>query len=157
MLRHCWFGLNQQFRKKIQPIALTTVQYTVLRTLYERFPKPINQCDLSKLISSNKNNISSILKRLQALQYVKTSVNKSDKREKQISISATGVNTFFSAKEKADEVKKALFQSRWELSDVGIETASEISNTRKRGHEEKDRSITEKKRKTSIGLDEPCA
>lgn len=111
LLRHCWFGLNQQFRKKIQPIALTTVQYTVLRTLYERFPKPINQCDLSKLISSNKNNISSILKRLQALQYVKTSVNKSDKREKQISISATGVNTFFSAKEKADEVKKALFQN----------------------------------------------
>jgi MarR family transcriptional regulator, organic hydroperoxide resistance regulator len=111
LLRHCWFGLNQQFRKKIQPIALTTVQYTVLRTLYERFPKPINQCDLSKLISSNKNNISSILKRLQALQYVKTSVNKSDKREKQISISATGVNTFFSANEKADEVKKTLFQN----------------------------------------------
>ena len=111
LLRNCWFGLNQEFRKEIQPIALTTVQYTVLRTLYERLPKPINQCDLSKLIYSNQNNISSILKRLQALKYVKTSVNMSDKREKQISISFTGIETYFSAKEKADEVKETLFQN----------------------------------------------
>ncbi|MDA8775708.1 MarR family transcriptional regulator [Opitutales bacterium] len=111
LLRYCWFGLNQEFRKKIQPIALTTVQYTVLRTIHEKLPDSINQSDLSKLISTNKNNISSIVKRLLVLGYVKTSVNLLDKREKQISISETGIAIYLTAKKQADGVKQALFQN----------------------------------------------
>ena len=111
LLRYCWFGLNQEFRKKIQPIALTTVQFTVLRTIHDKLPQSINQSDLSKLISTNKNNISAIVKRLHALGYVKISANLFDKREKQISISETGIATYLFAKKKADELKLALFQN----------------------------------------------
>ena len=52
------------------------------------------------LISSNKNNLSSIIKRLQGLGYVELHENKKDMREKNISLSEKGKEVFFECRKK---------------------------------------------------------
>ena len=101
LIRACWFSLNHHFSKKISSLPITTVQYTVLRTLFDFSEQKINQRELSKLITSNKNNLSSIIKRLQGLGYVELHENKKDMREKNISLSEKVKEVFFECRKKA--------------------------------------------------------
>ena len=101
LIRACWFSLNHHFSRKISSLPITTVQYTVLRTLFDFNEQKINQRELSTLISSNKNNLSSIIKRLQGLGYVELHENKKDMREKNISLSEKGKEVFFECRKKA--------------------------------------------------------
>ena len=41
LIRACWFSLNHHFSKKISALPITTVQYTVLRNLYDFSEKKI--------------------------------------------------------------------------------------------------------------------
>ena len=100
LIRACWFSLNHHFSRKISSLPITTVQYTVLRTLFDFNEQKINQRELSMLISSNKNNLSSIIKRLQGLGYVELHENKKDMREKNISLSEKGKEVFFECRKK---------------------------------------------------------
>ena len=101
LIRACWFSLNHHFSRKISSLPITTVQYTVLRTLFDYNEQKINQGELSKLISSNKNNLSSIINRLKGLGYVELHKNKKDMREKNISLSVKGKEVFFECRKKA--------------------------------------------------------
>ena len=109
LIRACWFSLNHHFSKKISSLPITTVQYTVLRTLFELSEQKINQRELSKLITSNKNNLSSIIKRLQVLGYVDLNENKKDMREKNISLSEKGEEVFFECRKKALLIQERLY------------------------------------------------
>ena len=108
LIRACWFSLNRHFSKKISSLPITTVQYTVLRTLFDFSEQKINQRELSKLITSNKNNLSSIIKRLQVLGYIDLKENKKDMREKNISLSEKGVEVFFECRKKATLIQERL-------------------------------------------------
>ena len=101
MLRCCWFGLNHLFRQRISKLPITTVQFTVLRTIYESRSKKLNQRELAKLISSNKNNLSSIVRRLEGLEYIVLTVNPIDKRENNINITSKGIKIFYESKKIA--------------------------------------------------------
>ena len=94
LMRSCWFGLNYLFREKISSCPITTVQYTVLRTLFEANTKKLNQKELASLIATNKNNLSSIVKRLEVLKYILFLPNPEDKRENIIKITAKGEKVF---------------------------------------------------------------
>jgi DNA-binding MarR family transcriptional regulator len=99
LIRCCWFGLNRLLRERIAALPVTTVQYTVLRTIHDCRPKKLNQRELAALISTNKNNLSSIVKRLEALKYIKLEGNPEDKRENKINITSIG-NEIFKKSEK---------------------------------------------------------
>lgn len=110
LVRCCWFGLNYLFREKISQLAITTVQYTVLRTLYDSQSKKLNQKDLAILIATNKNNLSSIVKRLEVLEYIVLLQNPCDKRENIIKITTRGQRVYLVSKEKADELQAEITQ-----------------------------------------------
>ena len=108
LIRACWFGMNYHFSRKISHLPVTTVQYTVLRTLFEYSPLKLNQREVSFLINSNENNLSSIIKSLHELKYVKLSESQSDKREHHISISKKGIMVFFECRKEAELLQNRL-------------------------------------------------
>jgi DNA-binding MarR family transcriptional regulator len=108
LIRSCWFGLNYLFREKISSCPITTVQYTVLRTLFEAHNKKLNQKELASLIATNKNNSSSIVKRLEVLKYIVHIPNPEDKRENIIKITAQGEKVFLLVNQKALELQDVL-------------------------------------------------
>lgn len=108
LIRACWFSLNHHFSKKISALPITTVQYTVLRNLYDFSEKKINQRELSELISSNKNNLSSIIKRLLELEYIELNESKKDMREKHISLTEEGEKIFIECRKKAIPIQGRL-------------------------------------------------
>ena len=108
LMRSCWFGLNYLFREKISSCPITTVQYTVLRTLFEANTKKLNQKELASLIATNKNNLSSIVKRLEVLKYILFLPNPEDKRENIIKITAKGEKVFFLVNQKALDLQHGL-------------------------------------------------
>jgi len=108
LIRSCWFGLNYLFREKISSCPITTVQYTVLRTLFEAHNKKLNQKELASLIATNKNNLSSIVKRLEVLKYIVHIPNPEDKRENIIKITAQGEKVFLLVNQKALDLQDIL-------------------------------------------------
>lgn len=110
LVRCCWFGLNYLFREKISKLPITTVQYTVLRILYDSRSKMLNQKDLASLIATNENNLSSIVKRLEVLGYIVMTQKPCDKRENIIKITTTGQKIYLISKEKANELEAEITQ-----------------------------------------------
>ena len=110
LVRCCWFGLNYLFREKISQLPITTVQYTVLRILYDSRSKMLNQKELASLIVTNKNNLSSIVKRLEVLGYIVMTQKPCDKRENIIKITTTGQKIYLISKEKANELEAEITQ-----------------------------------------------
>lgn len=119
LVRCCWFGLNYLFRERISHLPITTVQYTVLRTLYDSQSKKLNQKDLAILIVTNKNNLSAIIKRLELLGYIELIQNPHDKRENIIKITSKGEDIYQVSKEKAIELQT-------EIS-MGMESADQAA------------------------------
>ncbi len=111
LIRCCWFGINHLFREKIFKIPLTTVQYTVLRTIYDSSQTQLNQRELALLISTNQNNLSSILNRLVDMKYIKIVGNPFDKRENQIELTETGKKIFLDCRKKAEDLQKGITQA----------------------------------------------
>lgn len=105
MVRNCWFGLNRCFRSKLINLNLTPVQFTVLRCLYESNHARLCQGELAHLISSNKNNTSSILKRMEKLGYIMREQNGLDLRKNMIFLTKKGEELFIFANNKASQVR----------------------------------------------------
>ena len=68
LLRGAWFGMNRAFRERLSEVGITTAQYTALRCLHEN--KGLNQEMLARLISTNKNNCSALVKRLDSRKLI---------------------------------------------------------------------------------------
>ena len=84
LLRGAWFGMNKAFRERIGSLGLTTSQYTILRNLSEN--PGVSQDKLAKLIGGNKNNASSLVKRMTSSGLITRKPKKSDKRALQFSL-----------------------------------------------------------------------
>ena len=104
LLRGAWFGLNRAFRERLSEIGITTVQYTALRCLHEN--KGLNQEMLASLMSTNKNNCSALLKRLDSKELIKKKVITSDRRNFTLSLTPKGLSLFFKAEKIAQELQK---------------------------------------------------
>jgi DNA-binding MarR family transcriptional regulator len=104
LLRGAWFGMNRAFRERLSEIGITTVQYTALRCLHEN--KGLNQEMLASLMSTNKNNCSALLKRLDSKELIKKKVITSDRRNFTLSLTPKGLSLFFKAKKIAQELQK---------------------------------------------------
>ena len=99
LLRGAWFGMNRAFRERLSEIGITTVQYTALRCLHEN--KGLNQEMLASLMSTNKNNCSALLKRLDSKVLIEKKVITSDRRNFTLSLTPKGLSLFFKAEKIA--------------------------------------------------------
>ena len=77
-LRGCWFGLNRNFRDLLAHQSITPVQYTTLRNICEFEGPNLNQKKLSSLLSSNQNNLTAILAKLEAQGLIDRRQGKTD-------------------------------------------------------------------------------
>jgi DNA-binding MarR family transcriptional regulator len=96
--------MNRAFRERLSEIGITTVQYTALRCLHEN--KGLNQEMLASLMSTNKNNCSALLKRLDSKELIKKKVITSDRRNFTLSLTPKGLSLFFKAEKIALELQK---------------------------------------------------
>lgn len=109
-LRGSWFGLNQQLKRRISGLAITPAQYTVIRNIFEHAEVGLNQCILSRLLSSNQNNITAILKRLEALELIERKYDDRDRRSKLISLTAKGLSVYKQAQKVAQSLEGDLYE-----------------------------------------------
>jgi DNA-binding MarR family transcriptional regulator len=96
--------MNRAFRERLSEIGITTVQYTALRCLHEN--KGLNQEMLASLMSTNKNNCSALLKRLDSKVLIEKKVITSDRRNFTLSLTPKGLSLFFKAEKIALELQK---------------------------------------------------
>ena len=104
LLRGSWFGMNKAFRERIGSLGLTTSQYTILRNLSEN--PGISQDELAKLIGGNKNNASSLVKRMNSSGLITRKPKKSDKRAFAIFLTSKGEKLFKETTLIADNLRK---------------------------------------------------
>ena len=93
-LRGCWFGLNRNFRDLLAHQSITPVQYTTLRNICEFEGTNLNQKKLSSLLSSNQNNLTAILAKLEAQGLIDRRQGRIDGRRKEIEATPLGVEVF---------------------------------------------------------------
>lgn len=89
-LRACWIKLNAEFQKRLSPIGLTPDQYTALRWLNESKEDAICQKDLAKLMFTDPNNISGLVKRMESTGMLRRKNSRYDKRRKLLEITHKG-------------------------------------------------------------------
>lgn len=88
LLRRAWYGLNQAFRRRIAHLGITPDQFTVMRTLLEN--EGITQRELTRLMSSDPNTVTSILDRMEKAGLVQRQSHERDRRARRISLKRTG-------------------------------------------------------------------
>ena len=96
LLRRAWYGLNQAFRRRIAHLGLTPDQFTVLRTLLEN--EGITQSQLTRLMASDPNTVTSILDRMELNGLVRRKPNKNDRRARSLSVLTSGRRRYESAR-----------------------------------------------------------
>ena len=100
-LRGSWFGLNRSFRALLADKLITPVQYTTLRNICEFEGPNLNQKKLSSLLSSNQNNLTAILEKLEVQELIDRRQGRIDRRSKQIEATPLGVEVFQETQEIA--------------------------------------------------------
>jgi DNA-binding MarR family transcriptional regulator len=110
LLRHCWYGLNQAFRRRLAPLDLTPDQYTVLRNLSE---KPgMTQRDLCNSMASDPNTVAALTARMEAEGWIERKTCQQDRRANRLRLLPPGGRKFAAADKVAmrlqTEVSNAL-------------------------------------------------
>jgi DNA-binding MarR family transcriptional regulator len=109
-LRGCWFGLNRNFRDLLAHQSITPVQYTTLRNICEFEGPNLNQKKLSSLLSSNQNNLTAILAKLEAQGLIDRRQGKIDGRSKEIEVTPLGTEVFQETQEIALELQSEVME-----------------------------------------------
>jgi len=94
LLRRSWYGLNQAFRQRIAHLDLTPDQFSVLRWLIEGDPQGLTQRELTNLMASDPNTITSILSRMEKSRLIVRAPHEQDKRANRVKIQAAGRRIF---------------------------------------------------------------
>ena len=90
-LRSCWIKLNAEFKKRLLKVGLTPDQYSVLRWIKEAHEDRLCQGELAKLMFTDANNISELVKRMEVMKLLVRTSAATDRRKKLLKISSKGV------------------------------------------------------------------
>jgi DNA-binding MarR family transcriptional regulator len=108
LLRECWNRLNCIFMERVKKVGLTPDQFTVLRWTHSVPKNTLSQTKLTKLMSTDPNNISSLVKRMEELNLLERKISLHDKRSKTINFTDLGNLKFIKAKSIADNLEKEI-------------------------------------------------
>ncbi len=111
LLRRCWYGLNQAFRKRLAHLGLTPNQFTVLRWLEEDEGGGIRQTTICDRMASDPNTIAALVERMVADGMVKRKIDPADRRARLISITAKGKRLYARARPLAVNLQEEVLES----------------------------------------------
>ena len=108
LFRECWNRLNCVFMERVKKVGLTPDQFTALRWTHSVPRNTLSQSKLTKLMSTDPNNISSLVKRMEELNLLERKISPHDKRSKTINFTNLGNLKFIKAKHIADNLEKEI-------------------------------------------------
>ncbi len=130
LLRRAWYGLNQTFRQRVAHLNLTPDQYSILRWLTEGDAAGLTQRQITELMASDPNTITSTLARMEKAGMISRSPHEKDRRAKRVQVQPEGRRIFEQAWKIAytlqEQVLSALPESRREsfLNELEIVAAA---------------------------------
>jgi len=93
LLRRAWYGLNQSFRQRIAHLKITPDQFSILRWLSEGDPAGLTQRELTDLMASDPNTITSTLARMERAGLISRAPHEKDRRAHRVRLRAKGLRT----------------------------------------------------------------
>ena len=105
LLRRAWYGLNQVFRQRVAHLSITPDQFSILRWLNEGDVAGLTQRQITDLMASDPNTITSTLARMQKAGLIAREPHEKDRRAKRVKLRAEGRRTFLQAQELALELQ----------------------------------------------------
>jgi DNA-binding MarR family transcriptional regulator len=105
LLRRAWYSLNQAFRQRTAHLKLTPDQFSILRWLSEGDPAGLTQRQITALMASDPNTITSTITRMEKAGLVVRHPHESDRRAHRVRLQPKGKRTFVSAKRIAVELQ----------------------------------------------------
>lgn len=106
LLRRSWYGLNQVFRQRVAHLGITPDQFSILRWLSENDPAGITQRQLTDLMASDPNTITSTLSRMETAQLIARGPHERDRRANRVKLRSAGTRTFEKAKKIAVDLQR---------------------------------------------------
>ena len=110
LLRRCWYGLNQAFRKRLATLGVTPNQFTVLRWLEEDDGGGIRQSEICARMASDPNTIAALVERMNSDGLVKRKVDPTDRRARLISPTLKGRRIYAKARPIAVELQAEVLE-----------------------------------------------
>jgi DNA-binding MarR family transcriptional regulator len=110
-LRRAWFGINQAFRRRIAHLDITPDQFTVLRWLWEDDHAGLTQRQLTDLMASDPNTITSLLTRMEKAGLIERKPHESDKRAKRVRLKPAGRTAYQKARQVAVDLQKQILDT----------------------------------------------
>ena len=94
--------------ERVKEVGLTPDQFTVLRWTHSVPRNTLSQSKLSKLMSTDQNNISALVKRMENLNLLDRKISLHDKRSKTINFTELGNLKYTKAKYIADNLEREI-------------------------------------------------
>ena len=118
LLRRAWYGLNQAFRQRVTHLRITPDQFSILRWLTEGDPAGLTQRQITDLMASDPNTITSTLTRMEKAGLIVREKHEKDRRAHRVRVLPAGERAFKDAQKIAialqHHVLSALPQDRRE-------------------------------------------
>lgn len=130
LLRESWHGLNRTFMNRIKKVGLTPDQYTALRWLHSKPNSNFSQSKLAKLMSTDANNISDLIKRMVKRKLIKKETDLGDKRKKNIFPAPLGTEIYNRGKKIAQRLEEDALSCFTEIEQKEFKTLLHKLSTR---------------------------
>jgi DNA-binding MarR family transcriptional regulator len=105
LLRRAWYGLNQAFRQRIAHLGLTPDQFSILRWVSEGDPRGLTQREITELMASDPNTITSTLARMEKAGLVERQPHERDRRAHRVVVQPNAKKIFERARAIAIELQ----------------------------------------------------
>jgi DNA-binding MarR family transcriptional regulator len=111
LLRQAWYSLNQAFRRRINHLHVTPDQFTILRWLVECDPDWPTQRELGDMMASDPNTITSLVRRMENVQFLERHQDAKDRRANRIRITPTGKKIYNKARRIAIDLQAEVLEA----------------------------------------------
>lgn len=111
LLRKAWYSLNQAFRRRIAYSGLTPDQFTILRQIMEAPREGLTQRQISSLMSSDPNTVTSLLNRMQEAGLLERKPHESDKRAHRVRLLPKGKRIYRELRQVALDLQSHVLEA----------------------------------------------
>jgi DNA-binding MarR family transcriptional regulator len=111
LLRRAWYGLNQTFRQRVAHLNLTPDQYSILRWLSEGDAAGLTQRQITELMASDPNTITSTLSRMEKAGMISRAPHEKDRRAKRVQLLPEGRQVFAQAWKIASALEQQVLRA----------------------------------------------
>jgi DNA-binding MarR family transcriptional regulator len=111
LLRRAWYSLNQALRSRIAHLGITPDQFSILRWLSEGDPAGLTQRQITRLMASDPNTITSTLARMAKAGLVAREPHERDRRAHRVKLLPLGAQTFTKGRKIALELQTQVLGS----------------------------------------------